>query len=355
MQKIINGIQQIGLGVDDAKSVFNWYRKNLGFDILVFEDESTANLMTRYTNGIAENRYALLAMNMSGGGGLEIWQFKYRTPQAPKFLLSWGDLGINAMKIRTNDIEATHNHLKTSQLSLLTGIKYDTPGGPNFYFKDPWNNVVQVVADSYRFINTRCDAGGVLGAVIGVSDMETSLRFYQNILEYAIVVADDIGIFDDFMDFPNGNRRFRRVLLRHPTRKVGGFGKLFGPTELELVQMLDDKPQKIFDDRLWGDLGYIHLCFDIHGMEALREEARSMNHAFTVDSFDGFAMGDSAGHFSYIEDPDGTLIEFVETFKVSILKKFGLNIDLKKRNPQKPLPKWLVWALIIHRVKKDLQ
>ena len=31
-------------------------------------------------------------------------------------------------------------------------------------------------------------------------------------------------------------------------------------------------------------------------------------------------MGDAAGQFAYIEDPDGTLIEFVETHKVPLVK-----------------------------------
>ena len=62
-------------------------------------------------------------------------------------------------------------------------------------------------------------------------------------------------------------------------------------------------------------------------------------------------MGDAAGHFSYIEDPDGTLIEFVETHKVPIMKKFGLFINLKNRNPLKPLPNWMIKSMKMNRVK----
>ena len=65
-------------------------------------------------------------------------------------------------------------------------------------------------------------------------------------------------------------------------------------------------------------------------------------------------MGDAAGQFGYIEDPDGTLIELVETHKVPIFKKWGMYIDLKKRSPLNPLPKWIIKAMKIHRVKKDL-
>jgi hypothetical protein len=60
-------------------------------------------------------------------------------------------------------------------------------------------------------------------------------------------------------------------------------------------------------------------------------------------------MGDANGHWGYTEDADGTLIEFVETHKVPILKKLGLSIDLTKRDPHKPLPLWLIKALSLKR------
>ncbi|VAW11970.1 hypothetical protein MNBD_BACTEROID03-2279 [hydrothermal vent metagenome] len=355
MGKIINGIQQIGIGVSDAKAVFNWYRKHLGFDILVFEDESTAELMTKYTDGTPQSRYALLALNMIGGGGLEIWQFRGRKPQPPKTSFQLGDLGINIMKIRSSKIQEMHGRLKGLQLPLVTSIdETNENNSPHFFFTDPWGNLVEIIDDAYCFTPSKSICGGVLGVVIGVRNMEDSVRFYQNLLGYKTVVNDRTGSFDDFHELPNGKLSFRRVLLKHPLRAVGGFGELLGPTEIELVQVLDRTPIKLYKDRLWGDLGYIHLCFDIHGMNALREEAKSMGHAFTVDSANSFDMGDAAGHFSYVEDPDGTLIEFVETHKVPILKSLGIFIDLEKRNPTKPLPKWLVKSMKIHRVRKDL-
>jgi hypothetical protein len=62
-------------------------------------------------------------------------------------------------------------------------------------------------------------------------------------------------------------------------------------------------------------------------------------------------MGEAAGHFSYIEDPDGTLIEFVETHKVAILKKLGWYLDLRKKDPGKALPGWMLRTLSFSRVK----
>ena len=101
---------------------------------------------------------------------------------------------------------------------------------------------------------------------------------------------------------------------------------------------------------MWGDLGYIHLCFDITGMAALRGKCLAYGSPFTVDSGD-FDMGEAAGQFAYIEDPDGTLIEFVETHKVPIMKKLGWYLDLRKRAPEKSLPTWMVKAMGFSRVK----
>jgi len=93
------------------------------------------------------------------------------------------------------------------------------------------------------------------------------------------------------------------------------------------------------------------MCFDIKNMQALKEACEANGHPFTVDGGAGFEMGEAAGHFTYIEDPDGTLIEFVETKKIPILKKFGWYLDLRKRAPKKPLPDWMLKAMKLNRVK----
>lgn len=354
MNKIINGIQQIGIGVENAKQVFNWYRKHLGFDILVFQDESEANLMTRYTDFKIYKRIALLALNLKGGGGLEIWQFKDRIPKKSKEILLLGDLGINIMKVRSTKIEENHKIFKKLQLSILGELTSIDKLRSHFFCADPWNNLVQLVENEERFANSKSLSGGVLGAVIGVSDMHISKKFYQEFLGYDLVCLDEKGIFKDFENLPGGKNIFHRVILKHSKRAVGGFGELLGNSEIELVQVLNREPLKIYTDRLWGDIGYIHLCFDIYGMNTFKSEAKNSNFLFTVDSSDSFDMGDAAGQFGYVEDPDGTLIELVETHKVPIFKKWGLFINLKKRNPLKPLPKWIIKAMKIHRVKNDL-
>ena len=53
----------------------------------------------------------------------------------------------------------------------------------------------------------------------------------------------------------------------------------------------------------------------------------------------------------YLICTDGTLIEFVETHKVPIMKKLGWYLDLRKRPPGKALPTWMLKAMGMSRVK----
>ena len=94
----------------------------------------------------------------------------------------------------------------------------------------------------------------------------------------------------------------------------------------------------------------------MRGMDELKSYCESKGYPFTVDSKkahegNSFDMGEAAGHFSYIEDPDGTLIEFVETHKVPLLKKLGWYLDLRQRDPQKSLPDWMLGMMRFSRVK----
>ena len=347
---IISGIQQVGIGVSNLNEAWKWYRKYFGTDIRIFEDEAEAKLMLPYTGGQPRSRHAALALNMQGGGGFEIWQYKGRTPEGPKEPALLGDYGIFAVKIKSKDVNASHQQYIADGLSVSTLLK-DPEGKENFFVNDPYGNYFQIVNGNSWFTDENKLTGAAYGAVLGVSDIEKSKAFYKDILGYDQVVYDSTASFDDLTDIPGGKNTYRRVLLKHSKSREGAFSKVLGDSQLELLQVTNRKATNIFRNRLWGDLGFIHLCFDINGMALLREKCSSLGHPFTVDSSNSFDMGQAAGHFSYIEDPDGTLIEFVETHKVPILKKIGWYLNLRKRDPQKSLPRWMLKSLAFNRVK----
>jgi len=350
-KKNITGIQQMGVGVADVHTAWKWYRQNFGMDIGVFEEEAVAELMLPYTEGKKRARHAVLAYNMQAGGGFEVWQHTGKTPEKPTFKVQLGDLGIYIAKLKAKDVQKAYAFMKSKELNLLSEVVQSPNGKPHFFVKDPFGNIFQVVENEYVFEETNAVNGGVLGGVIGVSNIDKSLEVYQDILEYDVVVYDETGVFEDLKSLPGGDRKVRRILLKHSAERTGGFAPLLGPSEIELVQLIDEKGIQIFKDRIWGDLGFIHLCFDTIGMDLLKEEVKEKGYPFTVDSSESFDMGEAAGRFAYISDPDGTPIEFVETHRVPIIKKIGWNINLKNRSPKKSLPKWMIGTMRWKRVK----
>lgn len=351
MKPIISGIQQIGIGNPYVHEAWKWYRMHFGMDVKIFEEAAEANLMLPYTGGMPHKRHAVLAINMNGGGGFEIWQYTSRKPVGPAFDILCGDLGIYAGKIKSRDIQASYEHMQKLGSDMPGKITKDPKGRDHFYVRDLYGNIFDIVPGNNWFGKTRFSTGGAYGAVMGVTNMERSIRFYSDILGFDKVEYDVEGTFEDTSVLPGGASHMRRVLLSQTQGRRGPFSKLLGNGEMELIQVLDRTPNKIFKDRFWGDLGFIHLCFDIQGMEAMRALCASKGHPFTVDSGSHFDMGEAAGHFSYIEDPDGALIEFVETHKVPILKKLGWYLNLKKRDPEKSLPTWMLKAMGMNRVR----
>lgn len=351
MSYIISGIQQVGIGVANVHEGFKWYRQHLGMDIPIFEEAAEANLMLPYTGGKPQQRHAILAINMKGGGGFEIWQYTSRTPQACAFQPHLGDIGLFCAKIKSDNVDASFQFLKSKGVKLLSEVTKNPDGKKHFFISDAFGNLFEIIEDTIWFGSGKQHTGGPVGMMIGVKNTERSKAFYATILGYDKVIYEKEDTFTDLAGLPGGSVRCKRTLLTHSKARVGPFSKLFGNSYIELIEAVNYTPRAIFENRFWGDLGFIHLCFDIKNMAGLKAACEKAGHPFTVDGGAGFEMGEAAGHFTYIEDPDGTLIEFVETKKIPIMKKWGWYLDLRKRAPEKPLANWMLKALAFNRVK----
>lgn len=348
------GIQQIGVGTENMVDSWKWYADMFQMNVRILEDDTVAAKMLPYTNGRPEKRHACIAANLQGGGGLEIWQYSERKPLPLDFEVQIGDLGVFVTKLKTHDISAYHSEL-AAKYDNVSQIYTDPKGIPTFYILDPNGNLFQILEDNYVFIDEHRYSGGVIGAMIGVTDIDKSLTVYRDILGYDTIVYDKSGIFSDWQTLRGGQQQYRRMLLARSKPFAGPFKNLYGNSTIELVQALERQPRKIFESpRQWGDPGFIQICFDVVNMSALEKHCNSLGYPFTVDSctdIDNFDMGLASGHFTYIEDPDGTLIEFVEVHKIPISNKLNICINLMKRDRTKPLPNLLLKLLRFNRVK----
>lgn len=163
---------------------------------------------------------------------------------------------------------------------------------------------------------------GIQQSGIGVINAEEVKRLYKEILGMNILIFEDKAV-----------------------------AKLLGSVQIELIQTQERKPERIFSSRYWRDCGFIHLCFDVLNMSGLKQHCTQTGYPFSIDSDISYQIGASAGRFCYVEDPDGTLIELVETHKVSILMKLGWYLDLKKRKGDKRLPDWVIGMLALNKIR----
>ena len=353
----ISGIQQMGVGVPQVYPAWDWYREYFGVNVKIFDERAVADIMAPYMNGEERERHAILAMNMQGGGGFEIWQHLSTPPHPADFDILPGDLGIFACKVKCKDVAQTYNLYKNKHADISPMFK-DCRGDDTFYIRDPYKNVFQLVKSTDWFMNRNKPTGGVYGAIIGTPDMEKSIHFYATVLGYDNILFDTTSSFEDFDYLGTPNHQFRRVLLTHSKPRTGIFSNLLASSEIELVQALDRTDiHSIFDGRMWGDIGFIQLCFDVSDMSALEKHCADAGYPFTIDSRKKekkFYMGEATGHFAYNEDPAGTLIEYVETQKIPLLKKLNLYLNLKKFNPDKPIPNWILKMLRLMEKKNEM-
>jgi catechol 2,3-dioxygenase-like lactoylglutathione lyase family enzyme len=353
VRTVVSGIQQVGVGVPDIAAAWAWYRNHFGIDIPIFREEDTeARLMAAYTGGVVHRRTAVMAINLQGGGGLELRQFTSRSTRPPAARAELGDHGIFATTIKSRDVPATYRRFARAGVPLLSPIVQDPAGSHHFFVQDPHGLVFQIVEGDAWFTTGPHLTGGVSGCMIGVSDVDRARQLYGDVLGYDAMRYDVHGVWPDLAGLPGGQAAVRRVLLARRAPREGPFCRLLGPSTLELIVATERPARMISAGRYWGDLGFMHLGFDITGMAALADACAARGFPFTVDSGQSFAMAEAAGRFSYVEDPDGTLIEFVETHRLPLLPRAGWYLDLRKRDPTAPLPDWMLKTLRWQRVRR---
>lgn len=352
MEYTIHGMQHLGVGVPEHAKAWKWYRKFFGLTMPFFNEEADAELMTIYTNDRVISKRAAMVLNMQGGCAMEVVRpstFKATHADVKHQL---GDLGINIGWVKTPDVQAAFSFFKENDAELISEIVTMPNGRKTFHVKDLNGLNFQIVEADDFYTKSKQVTGGISGCTVGVSDIAKAMTFY-GVLGYDKVVSDQSGEFEDWSTLNGGKRKYRRVLLIQGNPSGGGFSKLLGETFLELVLDLSDrKPLKIYEGRQWGDIGFVHLAYDVRNMKALGEKLETIGHGFTCDTKDVLNMGKSTRvHCTYTEDPDGTLIELIEVYKIPIIEKLGIYLNVEKRPPSQPYPDLMLKALKFMQVK----
>ena len=198
-----------------------------------------------------------------------------------------------------------HAEHKRRGIESLGPVHTRADGRKHYYLNDPHGYPFEIV-ESDEWFGPAPYGGGVGGAVIGVSNMDKALTLYRDVLGYDTVIVDETGVIPAWHGIPGSDESYRRMVLRRSEPTAGPFSQILGGGEIELVQALDRKPRNLFENRFWGDLGYIHICWDIRDMEALGKELKAAGFPFTVNSASSFDMGEASGQFTCVEDTYST-------------------------------------------------
>lgn len=344
----INGIQHIGVAVSDMNRTLPLYRRWFGMDIPFFDSIQPAPLMRVFTRNEVVTKRASMVMNLKGGCAMEVIEptsFKAK-PLPADFQL--GDIGIFAVHMRMNDPQKALMSVEDSHVK--SGLSKDPCGKERFLIQDPDGLYFLAVEDAQVFRKNESQIGGVSGLSIGVSNIASAKEFYA-LLGFDQVLYQGNGIYPDLAGFPGGDQAVDRLILRTARPAAGPFGAVIGYTQLELICTPQRKVQKIFRGRIWADTGFVHLGLDVLNMKGLQALFVGKGIPIRCDSNEALSMGQTKVHCAYVCDPDGILIELIEVFKIPLIEKWGLFLNVHGKRSGKHLPKWLVGLLRFSKIK----
>jgi catechol 2,3-dioxygenase-like lactoylglutathione lyase family enzyme len=312
---MITALQHIGLGVQDAATSFEFYRKFAGFKIKLVDYLDFSNQMEPIIGDLVKMRI-IMALPSQGKGLIEIVQH-VSTPPRPG-TTRWGDIGFLATGYRTNNLAATVEYLESEGIELsVRSYPTDLNSGERWesaFLSDPDGNYVELI-DTNPGNSADAGVGGIIQVTIGVRDMDRSLEFYNGILGYDEVLLDMSGPDAAMGPFLENRMQQRQVILGRKVSLRSPFAMDGGGT-IRLVQVKDYPGKNLFEGRRWGDIGQMEACFEVDDVRAAVEELKSMNmEVYHPPTYMDMGTG-SKGSFAYIKDPDGTLIEFVEVHRV---------------------------------------
>lgn len=344
----IHGIQHIGVAVTDMQRSLPLYRRWFGMNTSFFDSIQEAPLMRVFTRDAVIVKRASLVMNLRGGSAMEVIEPTSFKPAALPSDLLLGDIGIIAVHMRMMAPQRTFQQFEPN--AIRSALTIDPLGCQRFNIQDPDGNYFVAIEDKQIFANTNNSIGGVGGLVIGVSNMAASKAFYA-LLGFDQILFEGSGVFPDFEGFPGADQTIERVILSTQNSASGPFGAVIGFSKIELVCTHKRKTQKIYRGRIWGDTGFVHLGLDINDMKGLQQKLLLNNVVFHCDSQAALSMGKTKVHCAYICDPDGVLIELIEVYKIPLVEKWGIYLNVHGKHAGKHLPRWLLQMLRLSQIK----
>ena len=122
---------------------------------------------------------------------------------------------------------------------------------------------------------------------IAVNDLDCSVAFYRDIL------GCEVGPTQDY-----------KTVICIPLR-VGG-------DTLELMKVLNPEDNNLQRPLEPGDVGTVHVCFQVDNIEELAQKVKDSGAPVTTDLHDMTLGGGRVIRVFYFRDPDGYALQFLQ-------------------------------------------
>jgi catechol 2,3-dioxygenase-like lactoylglutathione lyase family enzyme len=311
---MITAFQHVGMGVHDIDRTYDFYRKLMGFRVKLSDKQEYDEVMKPIVGAVVEMRI-IMAMNVEGGAAIELVEHTSTRPLEPEEPLQWGDIGYLELGLKAYHLDDLYLDLKSKGVDFITpvrGMELSSGGTERYaYLKDPDGVLVQLVEEPG---GKRPAVGGVRHVAIGVTDMDKARDFYGDVLGFKELIHQFKGDMPE-LDGVTGGREMEMVILGHRPEAESVL-PLLQRAIVKLVHTPGYKGKPAFEGRRWGDIGLMEMALDVidlgETVNGLIADGAELFHPTTrVEMGQG-----TAGSFAYIKDPDGIIVEMVETEKV---------------------------------------
>lgn len=138
---------------------------------------------------------------------------------------------------------------------------------------------------------------------IGVASAKRSHDFYRKVMGFTIKLNDHEEEMEQMVSIIGSLESMRIIMAMNP--RGGGV--------VEIVEHTSSKPRPLPEDARWGDIGYLAMGVGAYGLDGLLPSLESAGVDVVTPVIDlGIERG-GAWRSAFIRDPDGLLIELLET------------------------------------------
>jgi len=311
---MINGVDHIGIGVQNIDESLKFYRDFLGFNNVVFDYKGELPGLNQVV-GRDDNRARIVMLaheNVSpvAQGMIKLVQLlPPNKPNRPDIKYEWGSICIAEVCMNVKNIEEIYRiatEEKGFEQVLSPAYAVCPPDNEECkfaYIRDPEGILIEFIEwQMYRGFGGKPRIEAVNHIGIGVKDLDKSMAFYKDVLGFKEEVIGYTARMDSMAPM---------LPSPTPTMKVKIITNKFKGVWIEAYQPLPPfKPATPV--KRWGDIGHMEFAINVSNIENVHDELRKRSVHFlcapqTVD----FPKA-SQWKYAYLADPDGFLVSLVE-------------------------------------------